>query len=510
MTEVASTRRAAPSTNGAAPSTNGAPPAPPVVPAPTALGAPLGRAQWLSLAVVLVGTMMVSLDTTIVNVALPQIRENLHAGKGIEWIVTAYLLAVAVSQPATGWAADRYGRKPIFISSLGAFTLASMLCAVAPNLPALVVFRVLQGLGGGALQPVGMAIVVELFPPERRGRAMSVWGICSMAAPAIGPTLGGYLVTAVSWHWLFLINVPIGALGVVLGIRVLRDFGYRESRRLDSIGLLLGGGGLALMLFAITQASDWGWSSTSTLSMIAIGVVALGSFVVHELRTEQPMIDLRMFRITVFGLSMIVTVFIVTAQYTRLVFIPLSLETIRGYSALRVGLVLTPAALLTAVGMSIGGRMVDRVGARRPMVLGTGLMCVGAFSLSHIGVSTPVWAIVGSLGIQGIGFGLCALPGVVVAMNALPPRYVAQASAVRSLVSQVAGASSIAILSAVVAIRLGDGTPTLERSQTAYDTAFLLASLGLFVALLCSFFFSGKSDVEPTDEVSAPLLAGDH
>jgi DHA2 family lincomycin resistance protein-like MFS transporter len=160
--------------------------------------------------------------------------------------------------------------------------------------------------------------------------------------------------------------------------------------------------------------------------------------------------------------------------------------------------------------MSIGGRMVDRVGARRPMVLGTGLMAVGAFSLSHIGVSTPVWAIVGSLGIQGIGFGLCALPGVVVAMNALPPRYVAQASAVRSLVAQVAGATSIAVLSAVVAFRLGDGTPTLERSQTAYDTAFLIASLGLVVALVSSFFFPGKRKSDCVTESSTSLLAGDH
>jgi EmrB/QacA subfamily drug resistance transporter len=315
-----------------------------------------------------------------------------------------------------------------------------------------------------------------------------------MAAPAIGPTLGGYLVTAVSWHWLFLINVPIGTLGVIFGIRVLRDMGYREARRLDTLGLFLGGGGLAVTLFGITEANDWGWSSTSTIATVALGLASLACFVVHELRTDEPMIELRMFTIRVFSLSMAITLFITAAQYTRLVFIPLSLETIRGYTALKVGLILTPAALMTAIGMSIGGRMVDRVGARRPMVMGTGLMCVAAFSLAHIGVSTPIAAIVGSLGAQGLGFGLCAMPGVVVAMNALPPRYVAQASAVRSLVSQVAGASSIAILSAVVAVRLGTGTPSIQRSQTAYDTAFLLASSGLFVALLCSLRFSKRPE----------------
>ena len=454
----------------------------------------LGAYQWLALSVVLVGTVMVSLDTTIVNVALPVIRDNLHSGKGIEWVVTAYLLAVAVSQPATGWAADRFGRRRIFLLSLSSFTIASLLCALAPNLTALVIFRVLQGLGGGALAPVGMAIVIELFPAQRRGRAMSTWGIASMAAPAIGPTLGGYLVTAVSWHWLFLINVPIGTLGVIFGLRVLRDLGYRESRRLDAFGLFLGGGGLALTLFAVTKANDWGWSSSSTIAMLAVGGGSLVGFVAHELRTDEPMIELRMFTIGVFALSMAVTLFTVAAQYTRLVFIPLSLETIRGYTALRVGLILTPAALLTAIGMSIGGRMVDRTGARRPMVMGSALMCLGAFSLGNIGVHTSVIAIIASLSTQGLGFGLCALPGVVVAMNSLPARYVAQASALRSLISQVAGATTVAVLSAVVAARLGTGTPTLKQSQSAYDTAFLIASIGMLIALVCSLCFSARPE----------------
>jgi MFS family permease len=275
---------------------------------------------------------------------------------------------------------------------------------------------------------------------------------------------------------------------------VLRDHGYRESRRLDTVGLFLGGGGLALVLFGVTKANDWGWSASSTIATMVVGGGSLLAFVAHELHTDEPMIELRMFTISVFSLSMAVTLFTTAAQYTRLVFIPLSLETVRGYTALRVGLILTPAALLTAVGMSIGGRMVDRVGARRPMVIGSGLMCLGAFSLSHIGVSTPVAAIIASLGTQGLGFGLCALPGVVVAMNALPARYVAQASAVRSLISQVAGATTVAVLSAVVAARLGTGTPTLAKSQSAYDTAFLIASVGLFIALVCSLCFSARPE----------------
>lgn len=450
------------------------------------------RYRWLAVSVVLIGTVMVTLDTTIVNVALPAIRTSLHAGSGIEWIVTCYLLAVAVSQPATGWLADRFGRRPVFLLSLAAFTAASMAAALSPNLPALIGFRVLQGLGGGALAPVGMAIVIELFPPERRGRALSAWGIASMAAPAIGPTLGGWLVTSVSWHWLFLINVPIGALGTLFGMRVLRDSGYRDLRRLDVGGIGLGGGGLALTLLGVSQGESWGWTSTTTLGVLAVGVTMVVSFVVHELHTREPMIDLRMFRVRAFSLAIAVSLFTTAAQYTRLVFVPLALETLRGYTPLRVGLLLTPAAIATAVGMSIGGRLVDVVGARRPMLFGTGLMALAAFSLGNIAVTTPVPVIIASLCGQGLGFGLCAMPAVVVAMNELPPRFVAQASAVRSLTSQVAGASTIAILSAVVAARMGSGPSTLAHRQRAYDTAFLCASAGLLVAFACSVKVPGR------------------
>ena len=179
------------------------------------------RDRSIGMAVVLIGTVMVTLDTTIVNVALPQIRRDLGGGSSIEWVVTAYLLAIAVSQPATGWAADRFGRRRIYLLSLAAFTGASLAAALSVNLPMLVAMRVLQGFGGGALMPVGMAIVYELYPIERRGRAMALWGVASMASPAIGPTLGGFLVTRISWHWLFLINVPVGTAGVVFGLRQL-------------------------------------------------------------------------------------------------------------------------------------------------------------------------------------------------------------------------------------------------------------------------------------------------
>lgn len=470
------------------------------------------RYRWVALSVVLIGTLMVVLDTTIVNVALPQIRDGIGAGDGIEWVVTAYLLAVAVSQPATGWLADRFGRKTVYMVSLGCFTLASLACAVAPSLGALIGFRVLQGLGGGAMIPVGMAIIFEIFPPERRGQAMGVWGVAAMAGPAVGPTLGGYLVTSVSWHWLFLVNLPVGLLGLLMSARLLRDSGHRDDRALDALGLALGASGLALTLLGVSQSAHWGWGARWTWVCLVSGLVLLAGFVVQELRCPNPAVEVRMFGVLVFAIAMVVSLLTAGAQYTRLVFIPLELEDLRGYTALRVGLLLIPAALATAIGMPIGGRIVDRVGARRPIVVGCSIMAVAAFGLGNLRLGSPVWLIVVFLGVQGFGMGLLSAPATVVALNALPARFVAQASAMRSLSSQVAGASFIAIVSTVVAFRMGDG-PSPMRQQHSYNSAFLVASAGLaFGALLATRLPRGQVTSPVGDDVigTPKFPEGDH
>ncbi|HEX7095473.1 MAG TPA: DHA2 family efflux MFS transporter permease subunit [Acidimicrobiales bacterium] len=463
------------------------------------------RYRWVSLGVVLVSTLMVVLDTTIVNVALPEIRDSLRAGDGVEWIVTAYLLAVAVSQPATGWLADRLGRKRVFVGSLVCFTLASLLCALAPSLGLLVVFRVLQGLGGGAMMPVGMAIVFEVFPPERRGQAMGVWGVAAMAGPTIGPTLGGYLVTSVSWHWLFLINVPMGLLAVTLATRYLRDLGHRDDRSLDVLGLVLGASGLALLLLGVSQSPQWGWASPSTVVSISAGVALLAAFVTCELRVDEPIVELRMFGVRAFSISMAVILFTAGAQYTRLVFIPLELQDVRGYTALRVGVLLIPSALATAAAMPLGGRMMDRIGPRLPILSGCTMMAIAAVALGFVRVSSPIWFIVVMLGLQGFGMGLTAAPATVAGMNALSGRFVAQASAMRSLTSQVAGATAIAITSTIVASRM-PSAPSLGETQSAYNSAFLVAAGGLLVAIVLALRLPRGAERAKAEHEGAALV----
>ena len=468
-----------------------------------------GRSPWVAMSVILMGTIMVVLDTTIVNVALPQIGDALGGGRGVEWIVSSYLLAVAVSLPVTGWVSDRFGHRRIYLLALSAFTLASLACALAPSLPLLVAFRVLQGLGGGALMPVGMAIVLKIFPREQHGRALGIWGVAAMAAPAIGPTVGGYLVTSVSWHWLFLINVPIGVVALAVGLRLLPEVPRGVAGRFDTRGFLSGSIGLAVLVLGLSEANAWGWGSTATIGCLVAGAGLLTWFIRHELRTEAPMLEVRMFRSRTFTMATGITFLVVTAQYARLVFIPLDLESVRGYSAFDVGLMLAPAGLATAVGMTFGGRLADRVGVRLPLILGTSLMATAIFAVAALGLTRPLWVIGGLLVLQGMGMGLHAAPATVAAMNTLPPELLGQGSAMRTLTSQVAGAMSVASLSAVLAIAT-PVAPTPAQSQTAFSVVFWVAFVGMLGALVLAVRLrpAAVPDPEPIDGTGEDAPAG--
>lgn len=460
---------------------------------------------WVPMTVVMGATIMVVLDSTIVNVALHQIGEDLGAPTQIEWVVTAYLLAVCASQPATGWLADRLGRKSVFLASLVAFTIASVLCAAAPSLGWLVCFRVLQGLGGGALMPVGMTMVLELFPRSHHGRAVSIWGMAVMVAPAVGPTLGGWLVTSVSWHWLFLINLPIGVVAVAAGIRLLPQIGHRDVRPFDLAGLVFGAGGLTIAVLGISQGTVWGWTAPATLVCIGGGLGLLALFTFHELRSAHPLIELRMLSEQRFRLAMGAMIFVTGANFARLVFVPLQLESLRGFTAFRVGLMFFVPAIVMGIGMSIGGKIVDRIGPRRPIILGCFAMFASMVGFSLLTLSTPVWVIVALMSLQGFGMGVSMSPMMVAGLSDLPPHLTAQGSAVRSLTSQVSGALAVSMLGAVVSSNMG-ADPTVQQAQDAYNSAFMWAAGGVLISLFLAFRFP-KQVVTPPDHAAESALA---
>lgn len=441
------------------------------------------RTAWLALVVVLGATVMVALDTTIVNVALDRIGTELGGEGGVEWVVSGYLLAVCVAQPASGWLANAFGRRRVLLLALAAFTLASLACAAAPNLQLLVAARVLQGLGGGAIMPVGMALVLGLFARERHGRAISIWGMAATVAPAIGPTLGGWLVTSVSWHWLFLVNGPIGLATLVAGYRLLPDVGHRVREPFDGPGLVLGSGGLALFVLGLSEANGWGWSSPATLLCLVAGIGGLGGFVARELRVEHPLIELRMFSDRSFRLAIGALVFVYIAHFGRLVFIPLQLEGLRDISPLKVGLLFLPAGIVSALAMGIGGRLVDRIGPRPPIVAGCAVMCIAALGFATMRLDTSLWLVTFYMCLNGFGMGILTAPAMIAGISDLPPRLMPQGTAVRSLMGQVSGALAVAVLGAVIAARSGaDSSP--ETMQRAYNAAFVVAAAGVAVSLV--------------------------
>jgi DHA2 family multidrug resistance protein len=338
-----------------------------------------------------------------------------------------------------------------------------------------------------------------------------MWGTSAMVVPALGPTFGGWLVTAVSWNWLFRINVPIGVVCVVLGMRLLPDTVVRKRSRLDTGGLVLGVIGLSLTVLGLSEGNDWGWASLPTVGCLAIGLASSWWFVRHELSTPVPLIDLRMLQHRAFRLTLIVVLFIKMSEFGRLVYLALELTTIRGYTPLRVGLIFMPAALCTGVSMQIGGRLTDRVGPRIPIMLGLSVVVVSTTTLGFLSLSTPVALIVGVLCVQGLGIGLTNAPVMVAGISQLPKDQLSQASALRTLTNQVAGAVAVALLGAVVAIRLGTDTSPVH-AQTAYNAAFVVGAVGIVIALLvASRLPRGLPDLREGDleELEALALAGE-
>lgn len=452
--------------------------------------------RWVAMFVVLFGTFMVVLDTTVVNLGLPALQRDFDTIVGIEWVVTAYLASVGVAQMVSGWAADRFGRKAMFVFSLGLFTLSSFLCAVAPTLGALIGARVLQGIGGGLMMPVAMAMIYELFAPHERGRALGYFGIAVMAAPAIGPVLGGSLVASGGWRWLFLINLPIGLVGFPVAIWLLRDTGFREARPLDRIGLLLSGSGIAVLLIGIERGASGGWASPAVIGLVVTGLLLLAVFLRHALTTRHPLVDIRIFTNPVFAIAMVAVGLTSVAQFTRLVYIPLELGTVRGISELHIGLTMLPSAVGIAITMPIGGRMADRIGARIPVTVGLTVLGLTFLALANLTGTTPLPVVSAVLFAGGLGSGLAMMAPNIVAMNAIETTKVSQASALSQVARQMSAAVGVAVIASIFAMSRPEGAPgtvPVAEALTPYRTVFLVAAGLTALAVLVAQFVPGKA-----------------
>lgn len=443
--------------------------------------------QHIVVAVVFVaGMFMEILDTTIVNTALPAIALDFGVGTtSVEWVAVGYLLSLAVFIPASGWVGDRFGDKRTLLIAIALFTMSSVLCATASSLAMLVTFRVLQGAAGGLMAPVGTAMLFRAFPPERRAKASQVLIVPTVLAPTLGPLLGGLLVDELSWPWIFWVNVPLGIAAVVFGWLALDEHRAERPGHLDLPGFVLSGSGLALGLYALTSGPREGWASVSILATGLGGVALLAVFVVHELRTADPLLDLRLFSNRLFRSCNLTLTFTFAAFLAVLFAVPLYLQQARGYSAWQSGLTTFPEALgvLTASQL-LSGRYYARVGPRRLILAGLLTLAVVAATLSTVDGSTSLWFVRACMFVLGMGLGLGIVPQQAATFATVDPAAMGRATAIYSTIRQVASALGVAMLATVLATSSHHATvPAPDDFRWAFLATSALALVGALVAL---------------------------
>ena len=397
---------------GRSPAGARAPAAAPGVPAPAVPAeSAAGAGSWLlPLAVLVVGMFMSVLDTSIVNVALPtvQIDLGISANDG-QWVSTAYSLTEGIMVPISAWLGYRFGSKKIYLFCLAGFTLASALCGLAGGLGTLVAFRILQAIPGGVIPVTCMTMLRRMVPPERLGAAMGLYGLGIIVAPALGPTLGGVLVEYVDWRFIFFVNVPVGVLGLVAAVAVLKDTPGRRDKPLDVLGFASIAGGLFALLLALEEGKDWGWTSYRILILFTAAVLLIALFVVVELEVDTPLLDLRVFRSGQFVLALVLGAAVSLGMFASAFFVPQFLQgASRGLTPVNTGLALIPQALVLAVFLPMTGVLFDRFGARWLAVLGLTLSGTGLMMLSRINVDIPTDSLIlGEVALAaGVGLGV--------------------------------------------------------------------------------------------------------
>jgi EmrB/QacA subfamily drug resistance transporter len=460
-----------------------APTAPPATVNPAA-GDRIERHVWVVAGVVILGMIMSILDTTIVNVALHTLGHDLHSPiSQIQWVVTGYLLALAAVIPVTGWAARRFGARQVYLSSLVLFTVGSALCAVSNSTTTLVLCRVLQGAGGGMIMPVAQLIMAQVAGPKRMGRVMGVVSMPAMLAPILGPVVGGLILQNLHWSWIFLVNVPIGALAFFLGWRLVPHTDSGEAGRLDVLGLALLSAGSAALVYGLSGlGSGDALGSTKVLLPVLAGVVLGAVFCLHALRAQRPLLDVRLYANRVFAGASFTTFGVGAALFGAMILVPLYYQEVRGQSVINTGLLCGPQGIGALVAMPLAGRLTERFGGGRIALVGVTLLALSTIPFVFIGASTSIVAISLVLVVRGVSIGMSFMPAMTAAFTAMRPDQLSDATPQLNVLMRLGGAIGTAIL-AVVLQRAGAGVH--HASPAALATAFQAAYwAALGIALL--------------------------
>ncbi|MBV9359258.1 MAG: DHA2 family efflux MFS transporter permease subunit [Chloroflexi bacterium] len=407
--------------------------------------------KWLVLIAMLPGMTVFLIDVTVVNVALAKLGAVFSVDVAtVQWVITAYSLASGISTPLASFLERRFTMKVVWVFALSVFTGASVLCGLAPAFWVLILGRALQGFVGGLLLPLAISTLFQTFPPQERGQALGFFAIPIVAGPALGPTLGGYIVTNWDWRLVFFINLPIGVAAIILSIICLRPGVRHFDARFDGMGFVLSSAAFGLILYGLSQVSTDGWNSFTVEALIGTGLFALVCFIGWELTRSDPLLNMRLFAIPQFLNSNIVGWVSTVALFGAEFMLPLYLQNLRGLSAVDTGLLLMPQGLAAAVSGPVAGRLVDRIGARWIVMFGFALLAFNTYQLSQLTLTTPYQQLIGLLVVRGLSLGCTLQPTQLTALAAVPPRYRTNASSVSTALRNTVQAFGIAMLSTIV------------------------------------------------------------
>jgi EmrB/QacA subfamily drug resistance transporter len=432
---------------------------------------------WRVSAVVIIGSIMSILDTTIVNVGLDTLSRELHTSiAGIQWVTTGYMLSLAAVIPITGWAARRFGAKQVYLVSLVLFTLGSALCGLATSSTELIIFRVLQGAGGGMILPIGQLMMAQAAGPKRMGRVMSVVAVPAMLAPVLGPALGGVILDSTSWRWIFYVNLPIGVLAVIAALRILPTVDRQRTEPLDYLGLALMATGLPLLTYGLAQVGETGsFTAAKVVGPIVGGLVLIALFVAHALRVPRPLLNLRLYKRPTFSAASITMFCVGAALFGGMILLPYYWQTIRHESVLITGLLTAPQGLGAALVMPLSGRLTDRYGGGPLALFGVIVCALGTVPFGLIGAHTSVFGLSMAMFVRGIGIGFAFMPAMSAAFASLHRDELSDATPQLNVLQRVGGSIGTAVL-AVVLQRALLGTHTLSAAASGYGTAFWWAT----------------------------------
>ncbi|MED3975877.1 DHA2 family efflux MFS transporter permease subunit [Priestia megaterium] len=433
------------------------------------------------LIVLMLGLFLAILNQTLLNVAIPHlITEFGVTANTAQWLLTGYMLVNGALIPLSAFLIERFGVRRLFLFAMCCFTVGSLICGIAPTFPIMLTGRLIQAIGGGVLSPLVMTIIVFIFPPHMRGKGMGIFGLAMMFAPAIGPTLSGWVIQNYDWHILFNGMVPLGAIVLIIAFFQLKDIQPPKDVKVHMPSVVTSLAGMGLLLYGFSEAGNDGWTDPVVLSTIIGGAVLLIIFVLQQIKSEKPLLDMRVFKYNIFSLSNIISIAITISMYAGMFLLPIYLQNIRGYSAFDSGLLLLPGALVMLVMSPISGTLFDKVGPRPLAIVGMLITSISTFEFTKLTMDTPFNHILGIYIIRSFGMSLLMMPIMTAGLNQLPQRLSSHGTSMSNTLRQVSGSIGISLMTTIFTNRTTYHVNEISSSMNTSDP-FFMNSFHLFV-----------------------------